>query len=169
MPYIYTCSYPFDTPFGDIAIAATGSAVTAVWFAARTRQVPVDRNLAQTAETPLILETRRWIEAYLAGKRPDPADIPIELAGSAFRREVLELIRTVPYGQVISYGEIAAEIARRRGMEKMAAQAVGGAVASNDILLLIPCHRVVGARGAIGGYGCGLDIKRFLLKLERET
>ena len=165
---LYTWTYASPTPFGGIAIAATDEAVTAVWFADRTRTVPIDRNLAQTAQTPLIAETWRWITAYLAGGRPDPAAIPIAVGGSDFRREVLSFIRTIPYGQVTSYGEIAVEIARRRGIEKMAAQAVGGAVASNDILLLIPCHRVVGAHGRLGGYNCGLDIKRWLLKLERE-
>lgn len=165
---LYVHSYDFDTPFGDIAIAAGDEAVKAIWFAARTRQVPIDMNLAQRAETPLIRETAAWIRAYLDKKRPDPSSIPLELTGSDFRKEVLQLITTVPYGQVINYGEIAKEIARRRGIEKMAAQAVGGAVASNDILLLIPCHRVVGARGSIGGYNCGLDIKRWLLAHERE-
>lgn len=165
---LYVHSYDFDTPFGDIAIAAGDEAVKAIWFAARTRQVPIDMNLAQRAETPLIRETAAWIRAYLDKKRPDPSSIPVELTGSDFRKEVLQLITTVPYGQVINYGEIAKEIARRRGIEKMAAQAVGGAVASNDILLLIPCHRVVGARGSIGGYNCGLDIKRWLLAHERE-
>ena len=165
---LYVHSYDFDTPFGDIAIAAGDEAVKAIWFAGRTRQVPIDMNLAQRAETPLIRETNAWIRAYLDKKRPDPSSIPLELTGSDFRKEVLQLITTVPYGQVINYGEIAKEIARRRGIEKMAAQAVGGAVASNDILLLIPCHRVVGAHGSIGGYNCGLDIKRWLLAHERE-
>ena len=165
---LYVRSYNMDTPFGDISIAAGDDAVRAVWFTARTRQVPVDIDLAQQAETPLIRETAAWIRAYLDKKRPDPSSIPLELTGSDFRKEVLQLITTVPYGQVINYGEIAKEIARRRGIEKMAAQAVGGAVASNDILLLIPCHRVIGAHGSIGGYNCGLDIKRWLLAHERE-
>ena len=168
MPYTCLSTYQFDIPFGRISIAAGDDAVRAIWFSDRERSAPVDLQLAQRAETPLILETRAWIEAYLAGKRPDPKAIPVELSGSDFRKEVLQLITTVPYGQVISYGEIAKEIARRRGIEKMAAQAVGGAVTSNSILLLIPCHRVVGARGAIGGYNCGLDIKRWLLAMERK-
>lgn len=165
---LYTQSYDFDTPFGKIAVAATDEAVTALWFEGRERQCPIDRNLAQIAETPLIAKTAAWIRAYFAGKRPDPSAIPVIIEGSAFRQEVLQIITTVPYGQVINYGEIAKEIARRRGIEKMAAQAVGGAVASNRILLLIPCHRVIGAHGSIGGYNCGLDIKRWLLARERE-
>ena len=165
---LYTQSYDFDTPFGKIAVAATDEAVTALWFEGRERQCPIDRNLTQNAETPLISVTAAWIRAYFDGKRPDPSAIPVEIDGSAFRQEVLRIITTVPYGQVINYGEIAKEIARRRGIEKMAAQAVGGAVASNRILLLIPCHRVIGAHGSIGGYNCGLDIKRWLLAHERE-
>ncbi|MBO4290181.1 MAG: methylated-DNA--[protein]-cysteine S-methyltransferase [Lachnospiraceae bacterium] len=165
---LYVHSYDLDTPFGEMAIAAADEAVTAIWFAARARQAPVDMNLAQRAETPLIRETAAWIRAYFDGKRPDPSAIPVDLDGSEFRKEVLRIITTVPYGQVINYGEIAREIARRRGIEKMAAQAVGGAVASNKVLLLIPCHRVIGAHGTLGGYNCGLDIKRWLLKHERE-
>ena len=93
---LYTQSYDFDTPFGKIAVAATDEAVTALWFEGRERQCPIDRNLAQIAETPLISETAAWIRAYFDGKRPDPSAIPVEIDGSAFRQEVLRIIEQFP-------------------------------------------------------------------------
>ena len=73
---------------------------------------------------------------------------------------------TIPYGRTMTYGEIAAEIARQQGLEKMSAQAVGGAVGHNPISLMIPCHRVVGTNGSLTGYGGGIDRKVKLLELE---
>ncbi len=110
-----------------------------------------------------------WYRAYFEGEQPDPSAVPLKLLGSPFRQEVWNVVREIPYGQVLSYGEIARLIAARRGIPKMAAQAVGGAVGQNHISILVPCHRVVGADGGMVGYGCApgaIAQKRALLRHE---
>jgi len=117
-------------------------------------------------ELPVFADTRRWLDMYFAGQIPDflPRLSP---QGTAFRQSVWNMLLAIPYGQTTSYGEIAAEIGRRRQTEKMSAQAVGGAVGHNPIAIIIPCHRVIGKDGSLTGYGGGLWRKEWLLQLER--
>lgn len=110
-------------------------------------------------------QTRRWLDLYFSGREPGftPALNP---AGSAFRRAVWEILLKIPYGKTTTYGQIAREIAAARGLAKMSAQAVGGAVGHNEISIIIPCHRVIGAHGSLTGYAGGIDRKIKLLQLE---
>ena len=119
-----------------------------------------------SGELPVFNDTRRWLDMYFAGQVPDflPRLSP---QGTAFRQSVWNMLLAIPYGQTTSYGEIAAEIGRRRQTEKMSAQAVGGAVGHNPIAIIIPCHRVIGKDGSLTGYGGGLWRKEWLLQLER--
>ena len=91
---------------------------------------------------------------------------PMHMLGTNFQKEVWEILRTIPYGETTTYGEIAAKIAKQRGLARMSAQAVGNAVGRNELSILIPCHRVVGATGSLTGYAGGIDKKTVLLKLE---
>ena len=111
-------------------------------------------------------QTRRWLDLYFSGREPGftPALNPL---GSAFRRAVWEILLKIPYGKTTTYGQIACEIAAARGLAKMSAQAVGGAVGHNEISIIIPCHRVIGAHGNLTGYAGGIDRKIKLLQLER--
>ena len=88
------------------------------------------------------------------------------MANSAFQLAVWELLRAIPYGQTTTYGALARRLAARQGLDRMSAQAVGGAVGRNPVSILVPCHRVVGADGSLTGYAGGLDRKRALLRLE---
>lgn len=110
-------------------------------------------------------QTRRWLDLYFSGREPGftPALNPV---GSAFRRAVWEILLKIPYGKTTTYGQIAREIAAARGLAKMSAQAVGGAVGHNEISIIIPCHRVIGAHGNLTGYAGGIDRKIKLLQLE---
>ena len=110
-------------------------------------------------------QTRRWLDLYFSGREPGftPALNP---AGSAFRLAVWEILLKIPYGKTTTYGQIACEIAAARGLAKMSAQAVGGAVGHNEISIIIPCHRVIGAHGNLTGYAGGIDRKIKLLQLE---
>ncbi len=110
-------------------------------------------------------QTRRWLDLYFSGREPGftPALNPV---GTAFRRAVWEILLKIPYGQTMTYGQIAREIAAARGLANMSAQAVGGAVGHNEISIIIPCHRVIGAHGNLTGYAGGIDRKIKLLKLE---
>ena len=118
-----------------------------------------ERNLA------IFDQTKRWLDLYFSGREPGftPALNP---AGSAFRRVVWEILLKIPYGKTTTYGQIAREIAAARGLAKMSAQAVGGAVGHNEISIIIPCHRVIGAHGNLTGYAGGIDRKIKLLQLE---
>lgn len=100
-------------------------------------------------------------------RRPGSDQVPpLHPAGTPFQHEVWNLVAEIPYGMTVSYGELAAELAERRGGGRMAAQAVGGAVKRNPVTIIVPCHRVVGSGRAFGGYGGRLDIKAELLELE---
>ena len=87
--------------------------------------------------------------------------------GTPFQLDVWTILQEIPYGKTTTYGQIAKEIARQKGIPRMAAQAIGGAVGRNNISIIIPCHRVVGAKGNLTGYGGGLDKKTALLALEK--
>lgn len=108
-------------------------------------------------------QTRRRLDLYFSGREPGftPALNPV---GSAFRRAVWEILLKIPYGKTTTYGQIAREIAAARGLAKMSAQAVGGAVGHNEISIIIPCHRVVGTHGSLTGYAGGIDRKMKLLQ-----
>ncbi|MFQ9893757.1 MAG: methylated-DNA--[protein]-cysteine S-methyltransferase, partial [Emergencia sp.] len=90
----------------------------------------------------------------------------LSLTATPFRKAVWNILLTIPYGKTMTYGQIAAELARIEGLEKMSAQAVGGAVGHNPISLLVPCHRVVGTNGSLTGYAGGIEKKVKLLSLE---
>ncbi|RKJ44709.1 methylated-DNA--[protein]-cysteine S-methyltransferase [bacterium 1XD8-76] len=107
-----------------------------------------------------------WLDAYFAGKKPDIKELPLAPQGGAFRQEVWKILCEVPYGSVITYGEIARKMASRMGKETMSAQAAGGAVAHNPISVIIPCHRVVGTNKSLTGYAGGIDRKIKLLRHE---
>ena len=102
---------------------------------------------------------------YFSGKEPD-FTVPVYFNGTEFQNEVWNILCTIPYGKTITYGEIAKRIAAKRGIIRMAAQAVGGAVGHNEISIIVPCHRVIGTDGSLTGYAGGLDKKIKLLTLE---
>ena len=124
--------------------------------------------VSQTIPTPL-QKTINWLDDYFSGKKPSLDSLPLHLQGTAFQKEVWSYLPQIPYGQTVTYGEIAANIAKKRKIKRMSAQAVGQAVGANPIPIIIPCHRVVGANGTPGGYACGLDRKLWLLRFESKN
>lgn len=116
-------------------------------------------------EHPVLGKTRQWLDLYFSGK--DPGFVPpLHMTGSPFRMEVWKLLLAIPYGKTTTYGQLAKAVAEERGLERMSAQAIGGAVGHNKIWIIVPCHRVVGADGSLTGYAGGIDRKALLLKLE---
>ena len=109
---------------------------------------------------------KRWLDVYFSGQAPQ-FTVPLHFIGSDFQKEVWELLCTIPYGQTTTYGAIAKQLAAKRGLPQMSAQAVGGAVRHNEISVIVPCHRVVGANGSLTGYAGGIDKKTALLRLEQ--
>ncbi len=158
----------YTSPLGTILLAADEIGLTGLWFEGGKyfgEGLPQKTIEAHSAETHLA-EARRWLDIYFTGKEPDFLP-PLHPIGTAFRQAVWAILLKIPYGKTTSYGEIAAEIAKSRGIPRMSAQAVGGAVGHNPISLIIPCHRVIGTNGSLTGYAGGIARKLKLLELER--
>lgn len=161
--------YSYMSPLGEITLAANNDALTGLWFVGQKYYTDTLLNATEDKEkmVSIIQQTIDWLDIYFSGKEPDfmPA---ISMNGSPFQMEVWYILKQIPYGQTITYGEIAAKIAGQHGISRMSAQAIGGAVSRNPISIIVPCHRVVGADGSLTGYAGGIERKRELLKLEKE-
>lgn len=155
----------YQSPLGDILLAADEIGLTGLWFEGEKYYAWRLDEEHEAKEIPVLLEMKRWLDIYFFGKEPDFKP-PIHIVGTEFQKEVWEILCTIPYGETTTYGEIAAKIAINRGLTRMSAQAVGGAVGHNELSIIIPCHRVVGANGSLTGYAGGIDKKIALLKLE---
>ena len=153
----------YASPVGELLLAADEEGLTGLWLAGEKYFPGAPEGAPQ--ETPVLEETKRWLDIYFAGREPDFLP-PLHLAGSPFRQEVWALLRRIPCGQTTTYGALARQLAAERGLSRMSAQAVGGAVGHNVISIIIPCHRVVGANGSLTGYAGGIDKKAALLRLE---
>ena len=139
----------------------------AFWRRNTQRRSPGASGRKKETERPSVLEeTSGWLDIYFSGREPDFTP-PLHLTGSDFRLAVWNLLLQIPYGQTITYKELAARIAEQRGLETMSAQAVGGAVGHNPISIIVPCHRVLGTDGSLTGYSGGIDKKISLLTLEK--
>ncbi len=156
-----------ESPLGKLIMAAEENRLKGLWF---DRQKYFDTSILEEAEekeAPVFEQTREWLDVYFSGRIP--GDLPeFSLSGSAFQLEVWNLLLKIPYGRTVTYGELAKELARVRGLPSMSAQAVGGAVGRNPISILIPCHRVLGSGGKLTGYAGGLEKKKALLELENQ-
>lgn len=170
----YTATY--DSPVGVLTLAADRKGLVGLWmegqkyFAGTVKEPMVVLPEAVEGEPSGISRCREvleaaeaWLDRYFAGKKPSPDELPLAPRGNAFRQSVWSILCAIPYGQVTTYGAIAREIARKRGVARFSSQAVGGAVGHNPISIIIPCHRVVGANGRLTGYAGGIDRKRKLL------
>ena len=155
----------YMSPVGVILLAADDAGLTGLWFegskyfAAELPKAHIEQ------DTPVLLETIQWLDVYFAGKEPDFTP-PLHLIGSDFRQAVWNILLSIPYGQTMTYGQIAKQLAKSMQFAKMSAQAVGGAVGHNEISIIIPCHRVVGTNGSLTGYAGGIEKKGKLLELE---
>ena len=189
---IYTCKY--KSPLGEILLAADEIGLTGLWFEGQkyfantlpAKHIPQETEILGvevsddvcyvdfssafsdsgiSQETEILSEAKKWLDIYFSGEKPTFTP-PLHPAGSTFRQAVWQILSEIPYGQTITYGEIASKIAERENISHMSAQAVGGAVGHNEISIIIPCHRVVGTNGSLTGYAGGIDRKISLLKLE---
>lgn len=155
----------YQSPLGDILLAADDVGLTGVWFEGQKYFAYNLDKEQEEKETPALETAKRWLDVYFTGKKPDFA-VPLHFVGTDFQKEVWELLCAIPYGQVTTYGEIAGQLAAKRGLPNMSAQAVGNAVGHNKISIIVPCHRVVGAKVSLTGYAGGVEKKRVLLTLE---
>lgn len=156
----------YQSPLGQILLAADEIGLTGLWFAGQKYYALYLPKEHEEKEIPLFAHVKRWLDMYFAGQEPDFA-LPLHFAGTDFQNEVWEILCTIPYGKTMTYGEIARQLAAKRGLERMSAQAVGGAVGHNEISIIVPCHRVVGSSGSLTGYAGGIEKKVRLLQLEQ--
>ena len=156
----------YHSPIGDMLLAADEIGLTGLWFEGQKYFARQLEEKQEEREIPLFEKVKQWLDIYFSGKEPD-FTVPLHFVGTAFQKEVWEILCTIPYGQTMTYGEIAKQIAAKKGLPHMSAQAVGGAVGHNKISVIVPCHRVVGANGSLTGYAGGLEKKEKLLALER--
>lgn len=157
----------YQSPLGGITISSNGNEITGLWFDGQKYFGSTLTESYVQKELPIFTETTQWLDMYFEGRQPDFTPSLSTQQFSSFRREVWEIMLNIPYGQTMTYGAIAAELAQQRGIEKMSAHAVGGAVSHNPISIIIPCHRVVGSDGSLTGYAGGIDKKIQLLTLEK--
>ncbi len=152
----------YQSPLGKIIIMASKTGITRLWFADQGYRT--DSYIQQN--NPVLETARAWLDIYFSGKEPRFEPI-LELDGTSFQKETWNILKTIPYGKTMTYGEIAKIIAANRNITKMSAQAVGNAISKNKISIIIPCHRVVGAQNKLVGYTGGLERKNKLLELEK--
>lgn len=160
---LYTATY--ESPLGPIRLAAEEEALVALWLPGQAADPRLTALAESRADIPPLRAAREWLDCYFSGGRPTPQELALAPRGSAFRQRVWRRLCRIPFGKMVTYGEIAREIAAEAGT-RMSAQAVGGAVGHNPISLIIPCHRVIGAGGNLVGYAGGLALKKQLLEYE---
>ncbi len=155
----------YQSPLGRIFLTADAEGLTGLWFEEQKQEAGPLKPACGGRERSVFSDAKRWLDLYFSGREPDIA-VPMHQAGTEFQKEVWEILSRIPYGEITTYGAIARELAARRGIPRMSAQAVGGAVGRNQISLLVPCHRVIGSDGSLVGYGGGIERKAALLELE---
>ncbi len=162
MQYTHCC----PSPLGNIFMAADDEGITGLWLEGQKYfALGLDKN-SEKKSLPVFDLAGEWLDVYFSGREPSFTP-PLHLAGTPFQREVWSILLSIPYGKTVTYGQIASIIAKKRGLSRMSAQAVGGAVGHNPIAIIVPCHRVIGADGSLTGYAGGIDKKAALLALER--
>ena len=150
-----TATLPLDTPVGRLVLEGDGDVLVGLWLP----DGPTGRGARVDDPTPVLARAALQLQEYFAGERRT-FDVPVELGGTPFQREVWSELTRIPYGETVSYGELARRVGRPRGP-----RAVGRANGRNPVPIIVPCHWVVAGDG-IGGYSGGLPLKRALLALE---
>lgn len=156
----------YASPLGSILLAADDIGLIGLWFEGQKYFGRCLDKTQEEKEIPLFATAKRWLDVYFSGQQPQ-FTVPLHFIGTAFQKEVWALLCAIPYGQTTTYGALAKRLAEQRGLPHMSAQAVGGAVGHNEISVIVPCHRVVGADGSLTGYAGGIDKKVELLRLEK--
>ena len=156
---IYKCH------FSNIFLTSDGEYLTGLWFEGSKDELKHNEHLVEKS-LPIFDETKKWLDIYFSGKVPSFTPKYKIYNLTPFRKMVIDILKDIPYGKVITYGDISKEIAKNKNILKMSSQAVGGAVGWNPICIIIPCHRVIGQNGNLTGYDGGLNNKIELLKIE---
>jgi len=154
------------SPLGEVRLRSDGESLIGLWFVGQVNDAKEISDLEIKNDLPIFGQVESWLESYFSGKQTS-ITIPLQPKGTSFQQRVWQILQEIPYGETMTYGEIAQRIAKEKGVATYSAQAVGQAVGKNPISILIPCHRVLGKNGALTGYAGGVHRKEQLLNLER--
>ena len=155
-----------QTPLGEVRLRSDGKSLIGLWFVGQVNDAKEHSDIEIKDDLPIFGQVETWLESYFFGKQT-PITFPLQPKGTIFQERVWKILQEIPYGETMTYGEIAQRIAKEKGVETYSAQAVGQAVGKNPISILIPCHRVLGKNGALTGYAGGVHRKEQLLRIER--
>jgi methylated-DNA-[protein]-cysteine S-methyltransferase len=151
----------YISPIGEMLIASDGESLNGLWFYGQKHfKSTIDNDAIVNNDLDIFFHVKEWLDDYFNGKNPE-INFKLNPRGSEFRQKVWQILSEIPYGETLTYGEIASKIS-----PAMSSQAVGGAVGANPISIVIPCHRVIGKNGRLTGYAAGIDKKIELLKIE---
>ncbi len=159
------CISRYGSPLGNIILEADEIGLFGLWFEGQKYFTRPLCTIGRERENSAIVQAEEWLDIYFSGKVPSFKP-PLHLIGTSFQLDTWEMLSKIPYGETVTYGEIARQVAAKRGIARMSAQAVGGAIGRNKISIILPCHRVVGADGTLVGYAGGIEKKIKLLELE---
>ncbi|MEW8974469.1 MAG: methylated-DNA--[protein]-cysteine S-methyltransferase [Tissierellaceae bacterium] len=157
----------YTSPVGLITLACDGDNIVGLWNEGQKYHgASISSEMISKDDISVLEMAKKWLDRYFAGKKPDISELPLAPIGGEFRQIVWSILCQIPYGEVITYGDIAKKVAAKMNKATMSSQAVGGAVGHNPISIIIPCHRVVGTNGSLTGYAGGIRVKVKLLELE---
>ena len=164
---MYYCTY--ESKIGLLYLISDGNSLIGCYQEGQKYFPNNIDNYYINEELSILVKSKDWLEKYFNGENPSIDEIPLNYTGTEFRKTVWEVLKEISYGKLVTYKHIAEKIAKAKGIKTMSAQAVGGAVGHNPLLIFIPCHRVIGVDGSLTGYAAGLENKRFLLNLESDN
>ena len=163
---IYTTHY--KSPIGDLLLASKEGKLIGLWIEGQKYyKSNFLEEMEENENEKILLKTKKWLDRYFRNQKPRINELELNPIASEFRQAVWKILCDIPYGKVTTYKKIAEQIAKQKGITKMSAQAVGGAVGHNPISIIIPCHRVIATNGDLTGYAGGIDKKIYLLEHEK--
>ncbi len=160
-------STKYSSPVGKITLACDENNIVGLWMDGQKYYGDtIPEKMVEKDDLPLFKAAKKWLDRYFKGEKPNISELPLAPIGGEFRQDVWQILCEIPYGEVITYNDIAKKMAVKRNKQRMSCQAVGGAVGHNPISVIIPCHRVVGSNGSLTGFSGGINKKIKLLELE---
>ena len=163
----YQTTYPSPVGLLTLACDGEGKNIAGLWMEGQKYHGDtIPEAMIERNDLALFDMAKEWLDRYFAGEKPGVSALPLAPIGGEFRQGVWQILREIPYGEVITYGDIARKMEAKTGRKTMSNRAVGGAVGHNPISIMIPCHRVVGSNGSLTGYSGGATIKKKLLEFE---
>lgn len=160
----------YNSPLGPITLVSDGENLIGLYLEGQVHfEQTIKEEVITCDDLSVFMLINNWLNKYFAGEVTEITDLPLRLDGRPFRKSVWHILSKIPYGKLVTYGDIAKEMALLTGKERMSAQAIGNAVGHNPISIIVPCHRVVGTDGNLTGYAGGIDLKIRLLELEGFT